>query len=52
VKKIRMDSKLERYIHAKLKERRSPELIAGRRNRENTNQISYKSIYRYVYSRF
>lgn len=57
VKKIRMNEKLEQYIHEKLKEKRSPELIAGRWNKmykewEVDEKISFKTIYRYVYGKF
>lgn len=52
-KKIRLNDKLEKYIHKKMKEWRSPEQIAGEWNNDRYwGNISYMSIYRYVYSRF
>lgn len=57
VKKIRMNEKMEQYVHTKLKEKWSPEIIAGRWNKMYDEwivdeKISFKTIYRYVYGRF
>lgn len=56
IKKIRKYSKLEAYIHEKLKEKRTPELIAGRWNSEYGEKewvtICFKTIYKYIYGRF
>lgn len=50
MKKIRMNSELEWYIREKIKEWRSPEQIAWRRNKENDKWISYVRIYEYIES--
>lgn len=53
MKKIRHNDKLENYIREKLTERRTPQLIAWVRNKSHPEQeISFKSIYKYIYSRF
>lgn len=53
LKKIRCEDKLEEYIREKIKDDRSPELIAWRWNRlKNGITISTPTIYKYVYSRF
>lgn len=53
LKKIRCNNKLEEYIHKKLKDDWSPELIAWRWNNENKEiKISTPTIYKYIYSQF
>lgn len=53
MKKIRYNDQLENYIREKLTLRRTPQLIAGARNKENPKEkIGYVSIYKYIYSRF
>lgn len=49
--KIQNDKKLEKYIKERLKERDSPEQIAGRINRGNKYQtISYETIYEWIFN--
>ena len=52
LKKIRCNNKLEEYIHEKIQDDWSPELIAGRWNKENDIKISTPTIYKYIYSQF
>jgi len=53
MKKIRHSNEIENYIREKLTEKRSPELIAWVWNKIHPEQkISFKSIYKYIYSRF
>lgn len=53
MKKIRANDRLERYIRTKIKDYRSPEMVAWRRNKENPEEtISVVSVYQYIYSKF
>ena len=53
LKKIRCNNKLEKYIHEKIQDDWSPELVAWRWNRSSDNmKISTPTIYKYVYSQF
>jgi IS30 family transposase len=53
MKKIRYNDKLEQYIRDKLTLKRTPQLIAWRWNKENTDYtVSHVTIYKYIYSRF
>jgi len=52
MKKIRCNDRLERYIREKITDDWSPEMIAGRRNKENNEHISVPTIYKYIYSPF
>lgn len=52
LKKIRCNDKLEKYIHEKMKDDWSPELIAWRRNKDNNIKVSTPTIYKYIYSQF
>ena len=53
LKKIRCNDKSEEYIHEKINDDWSPEIIAWRRNRENEHvKISTPTIYKYIYSQF
>ena len=52
MKKIRCNDRLEKYIRIKIKDDWSPEMIAWRRNKENTEQISIPTIYAYIHSNF
>ena len=53
IKKIRSNDRLERYIRTKIKDYRSPEIIAWRWNKENPQEtISVPSVYAYIYSKF
>jgi len=53
MKKIRRNDELEKYIRKKLALHRTPQLIAGRRNKEHINdKIGHVSIYKYIYSKY
>ena len=49
LKKIRVNDELEKYIHEKIKDDWSPEMVSWRRNRENMRlKISTPTIYKYI----
>jgi IS30 family transposase len=52
LKKIRCDDKLEEFVREKIKDDRSPEIVAGRWNDTELERISTVTIYKYIYSRF
>jgi IS30 family transposase len=53
LKKIRCNDKLEEYIREKIQDDWSPELVAGRWNKDNQDiKISTPTIYKYIYSQF
>lgn len=53
LKKIRVNDKLENYVREKIKDDWSPEMVAGRWNKEHEHsKVSVPTIYKYVYSRF